>query len=122
MSVSAGSFTLNNEPGATVTKSSTGVSRFTGASSSNNNGTMDCLSWNPATGERQDSLSGTYNVANSTNLQFMSGARNLNAGSDITGSGNVQLGEMRSTSTVAWASGLPGQWTVGLVPSISMFH
>ncbi|MBV5344639.1 MAG: hypothetical protein JZU63_03425, partial [Rhodoferax sp.] len=34
---------------------------------------------------------GTYNVATGANLQFVGGARDLNAGSDITGSGNVQF-------------------------------
>jgi hypothetical protein len=34
---------------------------------------------------------GTYNVATGANLQFVGGARDLNVGSDITGSGNVQF-------------------------------
>lgn len=109
---SAGSFTFNNQAGATVTKSTTGVSTFTGAGAFNNSGTVN-VSAGTLQFAKDGTDTGTFNVANGANLQFIGGVRDLNAGSNVTGSGNVQLSGGTVNVNGGFGIAATGQVTIG---------
>jgi filamentous hemagglutinin family protein len=107
-----GSFTFNNQAGATVTKSTTGISSFTGAGAFNNSGTVN-VSAGTLQLEKDGTDTGTYTVANGANLKFISGIRDMNAGSNITGGGNLQLSGSALNINGGLGIATTGQVTVG---------